>query len=39
MDEKIDTTLLRILGVDPGLNHTGFGVIDVRGNAVSFVTA
>ena len=39
MDKKVDTTSLRILGVDPGLNHTGFGVIDVRGNAVSFVTA
>ena len=30
---------LRILGVDPGLNHTGFGVIDVKGGKTSFVTA
>ena len=22
---------VRIMGVDPGLNHTGFGVIDVIG--------
>ena len=36
MDDK---TPLRILGIDPGLNHTGFGVIDVLGNRVSFVTA
>lgn len=30
---------IRILGIDPGLNHTGFGVIDVVGEHVSFVTA
>lgn len=33
------TTPLRILGIDPGLNHTGFGVIDAVGNDLSFVTA
>ena len=27
------------MGVDPGLNHTGFGVIDVYGNELKFVTA
>lgn len=30
---------IRILGIDPGLNHTGFGVIDVEGNETTFVTA
>lgn len=30
---------VRIMGVDPGLNHTGFGVIDVYGNELKFVTA
>ena len=28
---------MRILGVDPGLNHMGWGVIDAKGNALSFV--
>ncbi|MFN8828558.1 MAG: crossover junction endodeoxyribonuclease RuvC [Labrys sp. (in: a-proteobacteria)] len=27
----------RILGVDPGLRRTGWGVIDVTGNALSFI--
>lgn len=27
----------RILGVDPGLRRTGWGVIDVTGNSLSFV--
>lgn len=27
----------RILGLDPGLNHTGWGVIGVEGNHLSFV--
>lgn len=30
---------VRILGIDPGLNHTGFGVIDVLGSNIRFVTA
>ena len=30
---------VRIMGVDPGLNHTGFGVIDVYGSELKFVTA
>ena len=30
---------VRILGIDPGLNHTGFGVIDVSGTQMRFVTA
>ena len=30
---------LRILGIDPGLRRTGWGVVDVRGNAVAFVAA
>ncbi|HUK11558.1 MAG TPA: crossover junction endodeoxyribonuclease RuvC [Stellaceae bacterium] len=27
----------RVLGLDPGLRHTGWGVIDVRGNRLSHV--
>ncbi len=30
---------IRILGVDPGLRRTGWGIIIVRGNALSFVAA
>ena len=30
---------IRILGVDPGLRHTGWGVIAVAGNALAFVAA
>lgn len=28
---------IRILGVDPGLTHTGWGVIEAQGSALSFV--
>ncbi len=30
---------MRILGIDPGLEHTGYGVIEVRGNAYRFIAA
>jgi crossover junction endodeoxyribonuclease RuvC len=30
---------LRILGIDPGLNRTGFGVIEVDGNRLFYVDA
>lgn len=29
---------MRILGIDPGLQKTGWGVIEVHGNALSFVS-
>jgi crossover junction endodeoxyribonuclease RuvC len=29
--------LIRILGIDPGLRRTGWGVIDIAGNRLSFV--
>lgn len=32
-------TTIRILGLDPGLRHTGWGVIDVNGNRLSFVAS
>jgi crossover junction endodeoxyribonuclease RuvC len=32
-------TPLRILGIDPGLNRTGYGVIDVAGSTLGCVTA
>jgi crossover junction endodeoxyribonuclease RuvC len=28
---------MRIVGLDPGLRHTGWGIIDVRGNRLSHV--
>ena len=28
---------MRVLGLDPGLRHTGWGVIDVAGNRLSHV--
>jgi crossover junction endodeoxyribonuclease RuvC len=31
--------MVRILGVDPGLRRTGWGVIESRGNALSFIDA
>ncbi len=30
-------SLIRILGIDPGLRRTGWGVIEVEGNRLSFV--
>lgn len=30
---------MRILGIDPGLHATGFGVIDVSGNTLTFIDA
>lgn len=30
---------IRIIGIDPGLRRTGWGVIDVSGNRLSFVAA
>ena len=27
----------RVIGIDPGLAHTGFGVIDAKGNSISLV--
>lgn len=30
---------MRILGIDPGLERTGWGIIDVEGSRLSFVTA
>lgn len=30
---------IRILGVDPGLRRTGWGVVAMRGNALSFIAA
>lgn len=33
------TEMIRILGIDPGLRNTGWGVVDVRGNGLSFVAS
>ena len=30
---------IRILGIDPGLRRTGWGLVEARGNALSFVAA
>ena len=32
-------TTVRILGIDPGLRITGFGVIDKTGNALAYITS
>jgi crossover junction endodeoxyribonuclease RuvC len=32
-------TTLRILGIDPGLQTTGFGVVDVSGQALTYVAS
>lgn len=29
---------MRVLGLDPGLRHTGWGVIDIAGNHLSYVS-
>lgn len=36
---ETNETSVRILGIDPGLNHTGFGVIDASAKKNTFVTA
>ncbi len=36
---KVRPSMLRILGLDPGLRHTGYGVIDVSGNHVTYVAS
>ena len=33
------TTVTRIIGIDPGLRHTGWGVVDSLGNSVRFVAS
>ncbi len=30
---------IRIIGIDPGLRNTGWGIIDIHGNALRFVAA
>jgi crossover junction endodeoxyribonuclease RuvC len=36
---KAPTTSSRILGIDPGLRSTGFGVIDMQGNKLTYVAS
>ncbi len=31
------TRLIRILGIDPGLRRTGWGVVEIEGNRLGFV--
>jgi len=33
------TETIRIIGIDPGLRNTGWGIVDVKGNALSFVAS
>ena len=37
MPKDTPSQTVRILGLDPGLRHTGWGVIDVTGNRLSYV--
>lgn len=36
---RIMAEAIRIIGIDPGLRRTGYGVIDVLGNNLKFVTS
>ena len=36
-DVPADPGCVRILGLDPGLRHTGWGIIEARGNRLSFI--
>lgn len=38
-NRRVPASTLRILGIDPGLNRTGFGVIDFCGGRLSYVDA
>jgi len=33
------TNLIRILGIDPGLRHTGWGIIETRGNKLGHLAS
>jgi crossover junction endodeoxyribonuclease RuvC len=35
--QRISSSPVRILGIDPGLNHTGWGVVEAAGNHLSYV--
>ena len=35
----VPSPLIRILGIDPGLNRTGYGVVEVNGLRLAFITA
>jgi len=39
MNRPVDTAAVRILGIDPGLQTTGFGVIDVQGSQLRYVAS
>ncbi len=34
---RISASAIRILGLDPGLNHTGWGVIESEGNRLKYI--
>ena len=34
-----DRTVRRILGIDPGLRVTGFGVLEARGSTLVYITS
>src|ERR1700684_3797373 len=36
-DEERDSPMIRLLGIDPGLRFTGWGLIDVEGNRLKHV--
>lgn len=39
LDRRMAAHTIRIIGIDPGLRRTGWGVIDMTGNALAFVGA
>lgn len=39
MSAPVPPTAVRVLGIDPGLRVTGFGVVDRQGNQLTYVTS
>ena len=37
MANQMSSRMTRILGIDPGLRRTGWGVIDIAGNRLKYV--
>ena len=38
-NRRVPSPLIRILGIDPGLNRTGYGVVEANGSKLAFVAA
>jgi len=38
-NRRVPSPLIRILGIDPGLNRTGYGVVEANGSKLAYVAA